>query len=269
MKAIVLCADDYGQAPSISEGILALLADKRISAASCMVNTESWPEYASKVIAFQHDADIGLHFNLTHGEPLSTEFKAKYKEFSNLSTLIGKAYVGRLDKEVIAAELNAQLDAFSKAIGTLPRFLDGHQHVHQLPIIRDVMIETYNARLKQSKAYIRVVNMHLSPFDLLSKKTLIYLTGSRQLKQLLEQNKIPHNHSFSGIYNFANAKQYHEHFRKFLREIESGGLIMCHPGKESSGDDEIAEARFLEFNYFLSEQFQQDCADYKTIVRKF
>jgi predicted glycoside hydrolase/deacetylase ChbG (UPF0249 family) len=264
MKAIVLCADDYGQAPAISEGILALLDARRLSATSCMVNTSYWPVYADKLVQYQERADIGLHFNLTHGQALSRAGK-----FDSLSTLIIKAHTFRIDKEAIALELNAQIDAFQQATGMLPRFLDGHQHVHHLPMIREVVVDVFNERLKGSGSYMRLVAMPLSVTEVFSKKMVIYLTGVRRFKQLLLKHGISHNSSFSGIYDFANAVRYAEYFPGFLREVGDGGLIMCHPGM-APGDkgDEIGAGRGFEYTYFRSDRFLQDCVDANVIVGK-
>ena len=90
-KRIVLCADDYGQAPAISDGIIELLKDQRLSAVSCMTNTPDWPIYAKNLLPFRLERDIGLHFNLTEGKPLSEQFRAKYgDQLFTLSTLMRK-----------------------------------------------------------------------------------------------------------------------------------------------------------------------------------
>jgi predicted glycoside hydrolase/deacetylase ChbG (UPF0249 family) len=63
-KRIVLCADDYGQAPAISQGIIELLNQSRLSATSCMVNMPDWPVSAKELLPFINYVDLGLHFNL-------------------------------------------------------------------------------------------------------------------------------------------------------------------------------------------------------------
>jgi predicted glycoside hydrolase/deacetylase ChbG (UPF0249 family) len=141
MKRIVLCADDYGQAPAINAGILALVARKRLSAVSCMVNTPYWNQAARELLPYQANLDIGLHFNLTEGAPLSAEYQAKYGDkFFGLSKTMLKAFLLQLDSRVIAAECLAQIDAFVAATGFLPHFIDGHQHVQHLPVVRRALL---------------------------------------------------------------------------------------------------------------------------------
>ena len=45
MKALILCADDFGLTDGISEAILDLAASGRVSAVSCMVEGEAFDKY--------------------------------------------------------------------------------------------------------------------------------------------------------------------------------------------------------------------------------
>lgn len=91
-KRIVLCADDYGQAPAISQGILNLLDKKRLSATSCIVNSPYWEAHSQWLTQFIQQADIGLHLNLTEGKPLSAEYNQHYgTDFQPLSRLLCRA----------------------------------------------------------------------------------------------------------------------------------------------------------------------------------
>lgn len=48
-KTIVLCADDFGLDPGVSEGILKLAHMGRLSAVSCMVNMPGFILYAKEL----------------------------------------------------------------------------------------------------------------------------------------------------------------------------------------------------------------------------
>mgnify|MGYP000073246266 CR=1 FL=1 len=41
----------------------------------------------------------------------------------------------------LAREWDAQWARFCEALGRAPRFVDGHQHVHQFPVIRDALLQ--------------------------------------------------------------------------------------------------------------------------------
>ncbi len=270
MKCIVLCADDYGQAPAISQGILALLQQNRLSAVTCMVNSPYWSLHADWIKPFTAQADIGLHFNLTEGRALSAAFKEKYgTNFPRLSTVLRRAFFRQWDVSVIESECHAQLDTFEAKLGCLPRFIDGHQHVHQFPVIREAWVRVYEKRLHQTGTYMRWVDPKLSRIAFI-KKIVIYLIGSKAWGRLLREHDIPHNTSFSGIYDFNKSMDYADLFKVFLDEVGEDGLIMCHPGfKENDEEDKIRKARADEYAYFSSEQFIQDCTDRNIVYRNF
>lgn len=270
MKHIVLCADDYGQNPAISQAIVALLQEKRLSATSCMVTSSYWPSHAAWLKPFLGQADLGLHFNLTEGRPLSTALS----RFLPLNTLLLNACLRKINQSAVIAELHAQLDAFTDAIGRLPDFIDGHQHVHQFPVIRNALLTVYEERLREHKTYLRCTgDWHsLLPFKnpAYVKQVIIQLTGAIRFKQQLVQRHIPHNLSFAGIYDFSHASEYAVLFPQFLAYIQDGGLIMSHPGLSADDKtDKISASRKIEYAYFSSEQFLQACRDQQIGLSRF
>lgn len=250
MKHFILCADDYGQNPAISQAIIHLVEKKRLSAVSCMTNFAHWSQHARDLVPYESKVQIGLHFNLTDGPSLSGQI-----QMNTLGKLLLNCYLRRVDKQAIAAELNAQIDAFVAGMGRLPDFVDGHQHVHQFPVIRDVLLAVYEKRLRGQGTYIRCVYdpkaffRYQAPAYL--KRVIIQLTGARALKRELIKRQIPHNTSFSGIYDFAEGENYALIFPQFMAEIAEGGLIMCHPGLGGEEGDSIYRARRYEYEYLL------------------
>jgi predicted glycoside hydrolase/deacetylase ChbG (UPF0249 family) len=186
--------------------------------------------------------------------------------FPSLSKLMINAHLRNIDFNVIFAEVTAQIDEFEASMGRLPDFIDGHQHVHQLPIIRGVVLKIYDQRLRQHPhCYVRCVNdqnvFSSIKEDAYIKRCVIQLSGAFAFKKQLLQQNIPHNTSFSGIYNFKNAKSYPQLFLTFLKQITDNGLIMCHPGLEAqhSDEDAIFCSRQDEYRYFLSRAFLEAC----------
>ncbi|MHB1221595.1 MAG: ChbG/HpnK family deacetylase [Gammaproteobacteria bacterium] len=258
-KRIVLCADDYGQALAISQGILALIKQGRLTATSCLVNTPYWEEHAKWLLPFKDQVDIGLHFNLTEGKPLSEGYRAgQGPVFYSVNKLLALTFLRRVSQSAIEAECHAQIDQFEAAIGFLPRNIYGNQHVHQFPVIRDALLNVYEQRLRASNAYIRLANE--TP-DFCLKKIIIYASGAAALKKQLRKRAIPHNASFAGIYPFHEAHEYPVYFTEFLQKIGDKGLIMCHPGLETVElDDPIGAARVKEYDYFAGQLFVDECA---------
>ncbi|MDX1900399.1 MAG: ChbG/HpnK family deacetylase [Gammaproteobacteria bacterium] len=262
MKKFTLCADDYGQNGAVSQAIIQLLERERLSAVSCMVTQPDWQVAAGELKRFQDRAEFGLHFNLTEGEPLSSALKQSHG-FMSLPKLLLRAQFRYLNADAIQAELEAQIDAFSQAMGHLPHFIDGHQHIHQFPVIRDALLAVYESRLQGSQCYLRCTAESYQ--DCLRgpgrfKRIILQWSGAQAFKKALQARRIPHNTSFSGVYDFAKAAYYASFFPFFLRSISDGGLILCHPGlAAASKSDPLYDARHYELNYLASEQFVRDC----------
>ena len=261
MKSIILCADDYGQNKSISQAIVALMELNRLSATSCLTTSPEWPNSSKLLLPFKNKVDVGLHLNLTHGKPLS---KALPK-FFGLRELITQAFTKKIDKVAIETEFRAQLDKFVEDWGQLPDFIDGHQHIHQLPIIRNIFFDLYEERLREYGVYVRCT---FDPKSLARvkdvaflKQLVIQLCGGIIFQRELVKRKILHNKTFAGIYNFAQSYEYAQLFPRFLNQVSDGGIVMCHPGlmsKDSEAEDEIAGARHNEYLYFSSQAFQRE-----------
>ncbi len=275
LKTITLCADDYSFTPAISEAIIQLVSRDRISAVSCMTNTEHWKMHARWLKPYINQIDIGLHLTLTDVLPSNAELRQSWP--NGLLThpkLMLRAYARQLNPELIRSEIKAQIDRFQQALGSLPHFIDGHQHVHQLPVVRQALLAVYQKTFPDTDCYIRVPTNGMmtfkKPFSTAIKSSLITMTGALSLKRALSKHHIPHNTSFSGIYAFTDAQHYSKYFRQFLNHVKSGGLIMCHPGLHAESPiDSIAEQRWYEYRYLNSKEFLQDCEKNQTQLARF
>lgn len=270
MKQIILCADDYGQNTAISQAIIELLQEKHISATSCLVTSANWHAQAAWLSPFKNNVDIGLHFNLTEGAPLSKELS----RFFSLKELLLKSHLKSLPKKAIAQEFRAQLDQFVSALGQLPHFIDGHQHIHQIPIIRDILLDLYEERLREDKPYVRCTFSNVQAMlnfrqPAWFKQLIIQLAGGMAFKKILEKRHIPHNSSFGGIYHFSDSYDYENLFPYFIKYIQNNGIIMCHPSLMSSENDLIVTARHNEYLYLSSENLSQACQNEQAHVARF
>ena len=265
MKQVVLCADDFGLSEAISQGIIDLAEKSRISAISCITTHSDWIKYASFLKAYRSRLDVGLHFNLTEGTPLGPlPSFAPLDKFPSLPTVIMKAYSHQIKAPEIAEELTRQLDNFVATTGHLPDYIDGHEHIHHLPGIREAVFTVYEKHLRSRPVYLRVATNGLASllkiYPGCIKASIITLTGASHFKKAVKARRIPHNHSFSGIYSFSKAKDYAKLFPQFLQQVQEGGLILCHPGRESLDfSDGLRQNRWYEYQYLNSEQFLEDC----------
>lgn len=271
MKLISLCADDFGYSDAVSQGIISLSEQQRLSATSCLTNFTNWAHAATKLNPLAGHIDIGLHLNFTEGKALNSSSQSL---FSSLNPLIIRSHLRLLNRKKIKQEINAQLDQFEQCLGRSPDFIDGHQHIHQLPLIREELLAIYQERFPDKAIMIRVASNPLiasikqSAYCL--KTLIITLTGALQLKKRLEQLNIPHNTSFAGIYDLKPSNNYAKHFERFVSEVNTGGLIMCHPADGSdTKDDVIAKTRQQEFDFFTSEQFLQQLNQQQAELQRF
>jgi chitin disaccharide deacetylase len=246
MRKVVLCADDYGLSPGVSRAIRELLARRRLTATSCMV---VFPEFASDgplLRPFIDDADIGLHVTLTTGRPLSS--------------LLIKGWLRRLDRKVMREEIDRQVDTFTHVMGRPPAYLDGHQHVHLLPGVREAIVDA----TERSGAYVRMTREPVT-LAMLKRPAPVdsaYLSwASRPLARLARQHNLRINLGFRGVRSFKECARFRDLFRVIIDGAANGSIVMCHPGHVDEpliARDPIHSTREEEFAYLASDDFTRD-----------
>lgn len=261
MKRLFLCADDYGQNSAISQAIIALHQQARLSATSCLTTFFDWKSHAATLAPLKDALFIGLHFNLTEGTLLTTNVHS-------IGDLLIRTHLRAVAQSTVQKELHAQLDQFEAGLQQLPDFIDGHQHVHQFPVVRNALVAVYQERLSHSKIFIRNTAAPFYWNDI--KNAILQISGARALRTLLLKKNIPHNATFAGTYSFHQSENFSTIFCERLKDVGDQGLVMCHPGLNADDThDPIASARLKEYQYFSSEQFIVDCRDAGVdIIRK-
>jgi len=257
-RTVSLCADDFGLAPPISQGIAELAHQGRLNAVSCLVTGPHWPADAALLAGLPPDVKLGLHFNLTHGEPASPALRDRWPRLPALPMLMLRAALAMLPRAALADEWRAQWQRFVDAVGRAPDFIDGHQHVHHLPGVRKIVLEA----ALESGAAVRNTGRVAGPGHTF-KRRVIERSGGRALQRELVARGIAHNAVLVGVYDF-DARDYRALMRAWLAALpDEGALLLCHParGAVASGDDPIAEARGREAAYLVSREFLDDLAD--------
>ncbi|MDR3413563.1 MAG: ChbG/HpnK family deacetylase [Formivibrio sp.] len=246
-RTVTLCADDFAQSAAISEAILELLSVRRLSATSVFSQSPLWPHLAPQ-LATQSSAEIGLHFNLTH--PFDDTARP-------LSHWLIQSQLHRLPSAWLADQVRKQLDAFTTILGRLPDFIDGHQHVHALPQIRDALLSTL-AELGMTTPYLRAPDRLSHPGDSRSKAFVLKtLCRGFACRAMDAGYRVPA--WFGGLYSLSPEADYAALMAKWLTVAPESALLMCHPGNGSDNDDPIAAARRKEFRYLSSDRFAECC----------
>ena len=110
-RRIWLVADDYGISPAVNAAIRDLAARGRLSGTSVMMPAPSFDRAQAQALAAAAPrVAIGLHTTLTAPfRPLTPDFApTRDGAFLPLAALMARAFLGRLDRARIAAEIAAQ-----------------------------------------------------------------------------------------------------------------------------------------------------------------
>lgn len=268
-RPLVVCADDFGLAAGVSAAIVELIADGRLSATSCMALLPDWRRSAARLreTVARRPTDVGLHLTLTDHAPLTAARRlAPGGRLPALGRLLPRALARALPAAELRDELRAQLDAFEEVWGAAPDYLDGHQHVHVLPVVRDVVVEEIARRYPSGGVWVR--DCFETPRRCLRRGTaapkalLISALGWR-LHRLLAARGIPHNAGFSGLHDFSGRRPFGELMRTFLAATGPAPLVHVHPGRvdaELRACDTLTTPREAELAYLASERFSADLA---------
>ena len=240
-KPVVLCADDFGMNAEVDAGIVDLASTGRLSMTSCMSLGPAFRQDIQRLDGLP--IETGLHLNLT-------EAIGDYGFCQPLPQLIRSCYTRRLDRRTLHSEIGRQLDAFESATGRAPDYIDGHQHVHQFPIVRDCLVDIMLARYKQPYPWLRSTlarrRSGLSA-TLRLKAAVIEWLGAGALRKLAARHGIPTTRHLLGAYGFDGGEAgYAALLGEWLRLSEPGDLIMCHPARGLNRDDPLAAQRCAE-----------------------
>lgn len=248
-KQIILCADDYAQSPAISSGIVQLVQQRRLSAVSCFTEGDFWSSADNTLFDFREHIDIGLHFNLTQS------FADTSVAAQPLNRIMRSAIIGHIDREQVSKALHVQLDRFESVAKQMPDFVDGHQHVHVLPVIRHIVVGELARRYRGKKPYLRAVNPQISTHGDTIKLLVLKLLGSG-FQELAARQTLQTTRGFAGIYSLQPQADFGALMQRWLHAADSGDLVMCHPGARADDNlDPIAATRPGELAFLQSDDF--------------
>jgi predicted glycoside hydrolase/deacetylase ChbG (UPF0249 family) len=274
-RQIWLCADDYGLSPSVNAGIRELIAQGRLNATSVMVAAPHLGQDEVRALEALNGrkkrAAIGLHVTLTGPfKPASTGF-APLRDacFLPLAEMTRTAVARRLKPEALVNEITVQLRAFFAVFNRTPDFVDGHQHVHLFPQVRDAFVKVV-AELAPN-AWVRQCGRANSLRRLHDRKALVLDILSVAFRRRAERQGLVTNPAFAGTYDFKPKAKFAKIFPRFLTGLPDGGLIMCHPGfvdAELKRLDALTHLREREFEFFNSNDFPKLLAEHKVALAR-
>lgn len=255
---IILCADDYGMTQGVSRAIGELAAARRLSATSVMTTSSHWPTMAPRLLVHRPHLAIGLHVNLTLGAPLGAMPRlAPGGEFPTVGRLIGLAALWRLDVGEIRAEIERQLDRFEQGMHSPPDHVDGHQHVHVLPRVRQALLEALTRRYRDYRPLLRLpgpaADGAAPPGFARLKASTVGLLGLG-FESAARRRGFPMNDSFAGFSDFDVDQPYESELEIAFLGHGRRHIIMCHPGHtdpELARVDPVVTRRRMEYDVLM------------------
>jgi chitin disaccharide deacetylase len=236
-RYLCVCADDFGMTESINEAVFDLIERETLSAVSCMVQRGAWTSGLPGLRGLDASRiDVGLHLDLTPPRP------GRIAE-SNWSSLVLKSFARLLRPKEVSLEIRNQLARFEDALGRAPAFVDGHRHVHQLPVVREALVEAIGDRYGNAKPWIRSTAPLAAPRVAPSKADIIFALGGAKLLELTRRHAIPTTGRLLGVYDFTgDTETYLEQLRRWFAACQTGDILMCHPsvGRAPSGPHAVA-----------------------------
>lgn len=279
-RLLAVCVDDFGLHDGVNQAVFDLLALRRISAVSCLVDGPGWASGATRLreavgAPDQAVADVGLHLNFT--ETLDVQAQSACPSLP-LGALIKSCYLRRLDVSRLVTEIERQWDRFEAVWGRAPDFIDGHQHAHQLPQIRDALLQVLRRRFPSTRPghrpWVRqcrapgwqAVLAGISVSDTV-KALVIATLGASVIGRGAAAMGLRRSERLLGVYPFdADAPAYLQRWQAWLKLVRPrGDLLMCHPSVVMSvappWPDVIAESRRMEHAVLTGDAFARLLAE--------
>ncbi len=263
-RRLSLCADDFGQSQGINRGILKLLERGRLQATSVLSQGPAWPDGAARLRSWFKTSpapvDVGLHLNLTHPFRNADEIRP-------LSSWLFASMLRRVPQREVMDSFLKQVDTFHYHLGRLPDYIDGHQHVHAFPVVRDIVLQLIDRcwRGQTTRPWLRTPE-RLTGGDA-ALKAFVLRVSTRGFGALAESLDLRTTPAFGGLYSLRANDGFEGRMKRWLRESPDGTLIMCHPAREDPSlpdpYDPIGAARAVEYAYLESDAFADDCARHK------
>ncbi|MDN6884254.1 ChbG/HpnK family deacetylase [Variovorax sp. CAN2819] len=246
-RYLCICADDFGMSAGINSAVFELAERRKISATSGMVRREAWLAGAMVLRRLEPaEFDTGLHLDLTRPvHPGGPE--------PGLGGLLARTWTRTIFAPGLQADIRDQFARFEDAMGRAPAFVDGHRHVHQFPVVRDLLVEEIMRRYASSPPWIRntAPGWRHGPDRL--KAGVIHALGGARLAALAARRGIPTSNRLLGVYDFSGDMHRHEQrLREWLSACRTGDVLMCHPSAGIMPGDPHGDARLREYKALLA-----------------
>ncbi len=244
MRQLIVNADDFGLTEQVSRGILDAHREGIVTSTTLMANGGAF-DAAVSMSRRAPRLGIGVHLNLTEGEPVSPALRIPSlvdrsgRLHLNPGRLLQALVTRQINLADVETELRAQIAKIHRA-GILPTHFDGHKHVHVLPGVSDIVIRlarefsipSVRCPLEESPGLLEMLDSGRTGRASVLKQ---YLVGrgvsafARRFTQKLAEAGLGYPTHFYGLSHtgFLDARG----IREVLGRLPQGtSELMCHPG---------------------------------------
>ena len=245
---LILNADDYGYFSCVSRGILQAAKSGKLTATGVMANSPNLHAHLCW-LANVDNLDLGVHLNLSYGQPLTTVMSEKLQAwngvFPGVYPMMLMIIKGEISMKDVRDEWRAQIDA-CLGQGHSLLFLNSHEHIHMLPPLFMLALELAE---KYRIPHVRLTTADWSwPEDGKALLRNMLMQGMQTINQfrIKRQTPIFLGLNPSGKLSFASLE-------KILINLRPGKTyeLMCHPGYFDP--NEILEERLLSYHAWENE----------------
>ena len=251
---VVIHADDFGETTPITDGIRRAIEAGVLTSTSIMANMPATAYALQSVKALSGRASFGVHLNLCEGRPLTrtATLNGAGGEFHPKRMLIRRALSGMLSLGELEREIAAQIGLIRDA-GVRISHVDGHKHLHQLPIV--------------STAVANVLpRFRIGRVRLTRLKSVAALGKAGTLLRELAAWRAARIFRSAGLHSPVRTLDLGDILRKGFGRRGPGSLVdsrgavelCCHPAlAESIAGKPSSHQRSQELDYLLSAQFRE------------
>ncbi|MDA7431139.1 ChbG/HpnK family deacetylase [Synechococcus sp. AH-601-O20] len=267
----LLHADDLGLGAGVDHAIFDLVQSGRLDGASLLVNGPTAKTAINTWRQLPNPPALYLHLCLTEGpgDSANVDLPASFGRLLLASWL---PWQRRRLKPQIRRSLRQQISRYKQLTGANEIHLDGHQHVHLIPIVLDTVLG-----LAQSEqvTWIRTTAEPLPtnlPLHLWwdcfrqggALKWLVLQCLTKLAKPKLRAANVGTNGSFAGVLFTGRMTGkaleccWYTNHRQQTSETRSRAMLLIHPAQPGGGDV-MQEHQFTEsFGFFSSPQRQRE-----------
>ena len=267
----LLHADDLGLGTGVDHAIFDLVESGRLDGASLLVNGPTAKAAMETWRQLPNPPALALHVCLTEGPADSTNVDLP-TSFGRLLLASWLPWQRRRLKPQIRRSLRQQISRYRQLTGANEIHLDGHQHVHLIPIVLDTVLSLAKS---EQVIWIRTTAEHL-PTDLPlnvwwdclrqggALKWVVLQCLTSLAKPKLRNSGVRTNRSFAGVLFTGRMTGkaleccWHASHRQNRSKSGSRTMLLIHPAQPGSVDA-MREHQFTEsFAFFSSSERQHE-----------